>query len=113
MCIDAIESDSPDWESIEIKGYLNGIPITLLHKEAMLEGLHFETRQNEPFSLKPMMQRISGEYEHTRPDGSSDRFKIEVDLKKEESKDKDGPSTNNESENKAGDIDSRDRDSDQ
>jgi hypothetical protein len=120
--VDAVDCDVSGQESVEHTervGSMNGSSVSILNDESEICCIRFETRQNEGFSLKhrkmgiePLMSRISEvsfEYKHTESDGSSNSFKADVKLDKDVENSAD---TNNESDNSASDIDSRDRDFD-
>lgn len=121
MHIEAIDSEKSNWELIKFQlqaGIINRPQVLICNGKNAIPSVKFETRIKERFSLKgrigeikPMMGRVAAEYEHKRPDGSSDRIKIEYEPPQRENK-HENCSTNNENDNRANDIDSRDRDFD-
>jgi hypothetical protein len=112
MCIDAIDSveSCGSYDVIQQIGDLNGLPVVVLDGKRSLSVLASEILSGSLVTgVKPMMSRVSLEYEHKRKDGSSDRLKLEFDIRKEDSGEGES-SVNNERENRSEDIDSRDRD---
>jgi hypothetical protein len=124
MYIGAVDSDATDWElkdPLTKIGNFNKSPVCVLDEKSIIHSVQLNTGINEGFSLKnrkiePTMGRvreISLEYTHTNSDGSSDTIKGGVKLDEDRGYEADrSTSESNENDNRASDVDSRDRDYD-